>query len=105
LPLAAATATYFAVSTGLVAAAISLERHQGYFATWNRSLRWTAVPYAAGLTVALAALSVCETSYAAGLALPIAPCWCLILLYRKEAARRAGVDAPAKTASQLLGAP
>ena len=105
LPLAAATATYFAVSTGLVAAAISLERHQGYFATWNRSLRWTAVPYAAGLTVALAALSVCETSYAAGLALTIAPCWCLILLYRKEAARRAGVDAPAKTASQLLGAP
>jgi hypothetical protein len=87
-PLTAATATYFVVSTGLVAAAISLEKRQGYFATWNRSLSWTAVPYAAGLTVAMAALSVCEVSYVAGLALTIAPCWCLILLYRTEAARR-----------------
>jgi len=87
-PLTAATAAYFAVGTGLVAAAISIEEREGYFATWNRSLRWTAVPYAMGLTVAVAALSVCEVSYTAGMALTIAPCWCLILLYRTEAARR-----------------
>jgi hypothetical protein len=87
-PMTAATATYFAVSTGLVAAAISFEKRQGYFATWNRSLRWTAAPYAVGLTVAVAALAVCEVSYVAGIALTIAPCWCLILLYRTEAVRQ-----------------
>jgi hypothetical protein len=95
-PLTAATVVYFAVSTGLVAAAISFETRGGYFATWNRSLRWTAVPYAVGLTVAVAALSVCEMSYAAGIALTIAPCWCLILLYRTEAARQ---EVPADRAS------
>ena len=88
-PLAAATGVYFAVGTGLVAAAISIEKRQNYLATWNRSLRWTALPYFAGFTVAVAALSVCEVSYTAGLALTIAPCWCLRLAYRAEALRRA----------------
>ncbi len=88
-PLAAATAVYFAVGTGLVAAAVALEKRQGYLATWNRSLRWTALPYLAGFTVAVAALSVCQVSYAAGIALTIAPCWCLVLVYRAEALRHA----------------
>ena len=68
-----------------LAAAIALEKRQGYLATWNRSLRWTALPYLAGFTVAVAALSVCQVSYAAGIALTIAPCWCLVLVYRAEA--------------------
>ena len=87
-PLAGATAAYFATGTGLVAAAISIEKHQGYLTTWNRSLRWTALPYAAGFTVALAAMSACEVSLATGIALTIAPCWCLVLVYRAEALRR-----------------
>ena len=87
-PLTAATVVYFAAGTGLVAGAVALEKSQGYFATWNRSLRWTALPYAVGFTVAIAALSVCEVSAAAGIALTIAPCWCLVLVYRAEAARR-----------------
>ena len=86
-PLAAATAVYFAVGTGLVAAAIAFEKRRGYLATWNRSVRWTALPYLAGFTVAVAALSVCQVSYAAGIALTIAPCWCLVLVYRAEALR------------------
>ena len=84
-PLAGATVAYFVASTGLVATAIAIERRESFFATWNRSLRWTALPYLAGYTIAIAALMVCETSFAAGLAVTIAPCWCLVLVYRAEA--------------------
>ena len=91
-PLAGATVTYFFASTGLVATAIAIEKREGFFATWNRSLRWTALPYFAGFTIAIAALVVCETSIAAGLALTIAPCWCLVLAYRSEARKHLPVD-------------
>lgn len=87
-PLAAATLVYFASGTGLVAAAVALEKRQSYLATWNRSLRWTALPYAVGFTIAVAALSVSEASVGAAIALTIAPCYCLVLVYRAEAARR-----------------
>jgi hypothetical protein len=88
-PLAVATLVYFVVGTALVATAISIEKRQGLLATWNRSLRWTALPYAMGFTVALAALAACEVSYGAGILLMIAPCWCLVLAYRSEARRHA----------------
>ena len=91
-PLAAATVAYFATSTGLVASAICIENRQGFLTTWNRSLRWTALPYFAGFTVAVAALSVCQVSHAAAIALTIAPCWCLVLVYRAEALRQVRVD-------------
>lgn len=87
-PLAVATVVYFLMGTGIVAAAIALEKGQGYLATWNRSLRWTALPYAVGFSAAIAALSVCEASYLAGIVLTIPPCWCLLLIYRREAASR-----------------
>jgi len=89
-PLAVATLVYFSIGTGLVATAIAIERKQGLIETWNRSLRWTALPYAMGFTVALAALAACEVSYGAGMLLMIAPCWCLVLAYRAEARRHAG---------------
>lgn len=98
-PLAVAAATYFVVGTGLVAAAIAIERSQGYLATWNRSLKWTVLPYALGYTVAVAALAVGEFSLFAGLAVTIAPCWCLLLVYRAEAESRSLAAVPLPSSS------
>jgi hypothetical protein len=100
-PLAGATLAYFAVGTGLVAAAIAIERREGYLKTWNRSLRWTALPYAAGFTVAIAALTACESSFAAGVAITIAPCWCLVLVYRAHALRHAALERRTGTEPEL----
>jgi hypothetical protein len=89
-PLAAAALTFFLASTGLVAAAISLEMHQGYLVTWKRSLLWTIWSNVAGASIAVAGLALFGPSPLAAIVVSTAPCWLLVLFYRAEAARPDG---------------
>jgi len=85
LPLVAATAAYFITNSGLVAGAIALETKQGLFSTWRTSFVWAAVPFATGLTLAIAMLAVLDTSLLWVLVLSLPPCWLLLMYYRAHA--------------------
>jgi hypothetical protein len=81
-PLAVATATYFTCNTGLVAAAIALEKTQGYFETWRKSFSWAGSSFFTGLSISVGLLLVLETLGPWGLALAIPPCWLVVAYYR-----------------------
>ena len=85
-PLAGATVAFFFVNTGLVAAAISLDKHQPLFSTWRGYFLWTSVSYATGLSLAFAMLAVLDAMVPWGLVLGLPPCWLLVMFYRQRAA-------------------
>jgi hypothetical protein len=89
-PLFGATVVYFALSTTLVAAAISLEKSQPFLATWLRSCLWTVAPLLSGLPFALALLAAMEASlfWVVLLTLPFSTL--LVGFYRGHAAARPG---------------
>jgi hypothetical protein len=84
-PLFAASVVYFLLSTGLVAAAIALERKQSFFRTWRHSCLWTILPFFAGLplTVAMLALIDATLTFIVVLAIPFS--WLLVMFYREQA--------------------
>ncbi len=81
-PLAAATAAYFIVNTGLVAIVIALEKHQRLFRTWLETFGWTPSSYFTGLTLAVGLILILNALGPLGLALGIPPCWLLAAFYR-----------------------
>jgi len=91
-PLVGAGATFFLVSTVLVAVAIAMERGQGVLASWRASLGWTVWSNVAGVTIALAGTALFAQSQLAALAVTTAPCWLIVVLYRAEAAMRGTGD-------------
>ena len=81
-PLAAATAAYFLVNTGLVTVAIAFQQRTPFVAVWRESFQWTAVSYFTGLTLAAAMMAALEGWGPWVLALAIPPCWLLLAFYR-----------------------
>jgi hypothetical protein len=86
-PLAGATTLYFVMNSGLVSAAIAMERRQPLFRTWRVSFRWTIASYFAGLTLAALLLLVFQALGPWGLTLAIPPCWLLVSFYREHKKR------------------
>lgn len=86
--LAGAAVTFFLVNTGLVTAAIVLEKRQGFVATWRRTFLWSVWSYAAGLGAALAMLPLLDGAIAWVLAVAVPPCWLLVVFYRTHAAKQ-----------------
>jgi hypothetical protein len=86
-PLVAATIAYFVANTGLVAAAIALERRGPFFSTWRASFPWTIASYATGLTLAIAMLAVGDDIVTWGIVLAAPTCWFMTLSYREQAVR------------------
>ena len=87
LPLLGATTVYFAVNTGLVAAALALEQRQGFAVTWTASFPWTAAAYFTGFSVAVVLLMILQTLGPWGLVLGALPCWLLAGFYRAHQGR------------------
>jgi hypothetical protein len=87
-PLFGATAVYFALSTTLVAAAISVEKKRPFPGTWLRSCLWTVSPLLSGLPFALALLAAMEASlfWVVLITLPFSAL--LVGFYRGHAAAR-----------------
>ena len=81
-PLAAATAAYFLVNTGLVTIAIAFQQQTSMFAVWRESFQWTAVSYFTGLTLAAAMIVALQSWGLWVLALAIPPCWLLLAFYK-----------------------
>jgi signal transduction histidine kinase len=82
LPLAAATAAYFLVNTGLVTMAIALQQRTPVFEVWRESFEWTAVAYFTGLTLAAAMMAALQSWGTWILALAIPPCWLMLAFYK-----------------------
>jgi signal transduction histidine kinase len=81
-PLAAATAAYFLVNTGLVTLAISFQQRTPFLVVWRESFEWTAVSYFTGLTLAACMLAALKQWGPWVLALGIPPCSLLLAFYR-----------------------
>jgi len=81
-PLAAATAAYFLVNTGLVTIAIAYQQHTSMVEVWRESFQWTAVSYFTGLTLAAAMIVALQSWGLWVLALAIPPCWLLLAFYK-----------------------
>ncbi len=81
-PLAAATAAYFLVNTGLVTVAIAFQQHTPVMAVWRETFQWTAVSYFTGLTLAAVMIVALQAWGLWALALAIPPCWLLLAFYR-----------------------
>ena len=81
-PLAAATAAYFLVNTGLVTVAIAFQQRTPVLEVWRESFQWTAVAYFTGLTLAAAMLAALQSWGIWVLALAIPPCWLLLAFYK-----------------------
>ena len=81
-PLAAATAAYFLVNTGLVTIAIAFQQRTPVLEVWRESFQWTAVAYFTGLTLAAAMLAALQSWGIWVLALAIPPCWLLLAFYK-----------------------
>jgi len=81
-PLAAATAAYFLVNTGLVTVAIAYQQRTSMLAVWRESFQWTAVSYFTGLTLAAAMIVALQSWGLWVLALAIPPCWLLLAFYK-----------------------
>jgi hypothetical protein len=87
-PLGIATVIYFLVNTGLVAAAISLEKNQPYARTWRVTFMWTLPSCLAGLPLAIAMLVVLDSSVLWTAALSVPACWLIRAFYRSHAQAR-----------------
>ena len=85
LPLAAATAAYFTVNSGLVASAIAIDKRKNAITVWRQSFLWMAAPFATGLSLAIAMLAAMEMGTLWILMLSLPPCWVLLLYYRAHA--------------------
>ena len=83
-PLAAATAIYFLVNTGLVTLAISLQQRTPFLEVWRESFQWTTVSYFTGLTLAAGMLAALQSWGPWVLALAIPPCWLLLAFYKAQ---------------------
>ena len=81
-PLAAATAAYFLVNTGLVSIAIALQQRTPIVEVWRESFQWTTVSYFTGLTLAAAMIGALHAWGLWVLALAIPPCWLLLAFYK-----------------------
>jgi signal transduction histidine kinase/CheY-like chemotaxis protein len=81
-PLAAATAAYFLVNTGLVTVAIAFQQRTPVIEVWRESFQWTAVSYFTGLTIAAAMIAALQEWGLWVLALAIPPCWLLLAFYK-----------------------
>lgn len=86
-PLAAATAVYFVLNTGLVAAAIALEQGSSFVERWMVSFSWTGAACFAGYTLAVGMLVVLESLGPWGLALGLPPAWLIVAFYRAHQQR------------------
>ncbi len=81
-PLAAATAAYFMVNTGLVTVAIAIQQRTPVMEVWRETFQWTAVSYFTGLTLAAAMIAALQAWGLWVLALAIPPCWLLLAFYK-----------------------
>ena len=84
-PLAAATAAYFLVNTGLVSIAVALHQRTSIVEVWRESFQWTAVSYFTGLTLAAAMIGALQSWGLWVLALASPPCWLLLAFYKAHA--------------------
>ena len=88
LPLLAAATAYWAVNTGLVAMAISVEKCRPFFGTWGELMSWSVVGSGlAGPVVAIAVLATLKAGALWGLLIAVLPCWLLVRYYRSHAER------------------
>jgi signal transduction histidine kinase len=83
-PLAAATAAYFLVNTGLVTVAIAFQQRTPVLEVWRETFQWTTVSYLTGLTLAAAMIAALQTWGLWVLALAIPPCWLLLAFYKSH---------------------
>ena len=83
-PLAAATAAYFLVNTGLVTVAIAFQQKTPVIEVWRETFQWTAVSYFTGLTLAAAMIAALQAWGLWVLALAIPPCWLLLAYYKSH---------------------
>jgi signal transduction histidine kinase len=81
-PLAAATAAYFLVNTGLVTVAIAFQQRTPVMEVWRETFQWTAVSYFTGLTLAAVMIVGLQAWGLWALALAIPPCWLLLAFYK-----------------------
>ena len=86
LPLCAATAAYFVANTGLLSAAIALEKRQAFIFTWRTSFSWSPVSYLCGFALAIAVLAVIDSIAVWALVFGLPMCWLLTAFYRGHAA-------------------
>jgi hypothetical protein len=86
-PLLAATTVYFLVNTGLVSAAVAVERKKAVLEIWRESFLWTVASYLSGFTLAALLLVVVGTLGPWSLVLAIPPCWVLVGFYRAHKER------------------
>lgn len=80
VPLFVATGAYMFLNTGFVAVAIALDRKQSVLRTWYAAFSYTLVSYFAGLTVAIAMLSIGHRLVPWSLVLALA-CFPMFLAY------------------------
>ena len=83
-PLAAATAAYFLVNTGLVTVAIAFQQRTPVLVVWRETFQWTAVSYFTGLTLAAGMTAALQSWGLWVLALSIPPCWLLLAYYKSH---------------------
>jgi signal transduction histidine kinase len=81
-PLAAATAVYFFVNTGLVTVAIAFHQKTPVLEVWRETFQWTAVSYFTGLTLAAVMIVALQAWGLWAVALAIPPCWLLLAFYK-----------------------
>jgi signal transduction histidine kinase len=81
-PLAAATAAYFLVNTGLVTVAIAFQQRTPVMDVWRETFQWTTVSYFTGLTLAAVMIVALQAWGLWALALAIPPCWLLLAFYK-----------------------
>ena len=81
------------VNSGLVTAAIALDKGQPPLETWRRTFGWNAWTYLTGLTITVAMLAVLESGLLWCLALAAAPCWLLASYYHAHARKLGAVGA------------
>jgi signal transduction histidine kinase len=81
-PLAAATAAYFLVNTGLVTVAIAFQQRTPVMEVWRETFQWTTVSYFTGLTLAAVMIVALQSWGLWALALGIPPCWLLLAFYK-----------------------
>jgi signal transduction histidine kinase len=99
-PLAAATAAYFLVNTGLVSLAVALQQRTPILSVWRESFQWTGVSYMTGLTLAALMLVTLQAWGLWALALAIPPTWLLLAFYR---AHREAIQEHARRVQEVEG--
>ena len=84
-PLAVATGVYSLVNTGLLAAAIALEKRRAFLVTWKRSLLCMAWSYLASFSAAVAVLAMFDADILWALVLAVLTCCLVVTFYRAQA--------------------